>query len=247
MAGALDARRARASISWFECEIVLSASRTCSSQPTPSLYPRPSSQHQRGTIYQHRYPTQSHTLTCAVGRDLAQCGCVFPCATMQTQASTSFTSPFVPSRFAALIWSCLDADLNKSAMFYAERYYAMYQDSHDARHLYATALLRAGQPHTAHHLVNMPACARCSGCLEVKSKCSSALGRHRQSREALEACLKDPKYTPTRTSCSVLSFGSAPTCYLRCSIDGFAHSSRVSRRERAPLSIWHNSDQRQPT
>ncbi|KAJ3526892.1 hypothetical protein NM688_g8201 [Phlebia brevispora] len=122
---------------------------------------------------------------------------VRPASAMQAEASSSMSSPLVPTRFSALIWSCLDADLHKSAVFYAERYYAMYPDSHDARHLYATALLHAGQPHAAHHLVNLPAGTRCSGCLEVKAKCCTALGRHRQARDALEACLRDPKYTPT--------------------------------------------------
>ena len=127
----------------------------------------------------------------------------FACAhptPMQAEASSSPSSPLVPARFATLIWSCLDADLHKSAVFYAERYYAMYQESHDARHLYATALLHAGQPHSAHHLVNAPVSATCAGCLEVKAKCCTALGRHRHAREALEACLRDPRYTPSCTS-----------------------------------------------
>lgn len=112
------------------------------------------------------------------------------------EASTS-TSQHIQTRLTSLVWSCLDADLHRSAVFYAERYFALYPYAHDARHLYATALLRSGQPHTAYHLVNLPGEARCSGCLEVKAKCCTALGRHRQARDALEECLKDPMYSPT--------------------------------------------------
>lgn len=116
---------------------------------------------------------------------------------MQAEASSSTSGDRrLPARFAQLIWSCLDANLHRSAVFYAERYYAMGQ-THDARHLYATALLQSGQPHMAHHFVNRPATDRCSGCAEIRAKCCTALGRHRQARDALEECLKDPLYTPT--------------------------------------------------
>lgn len=109
-------------------------------------------------------------------------------------------SPFLCQRFHSLVWSCLDFDLHKSAVFYAERYYTMDLKSHDARHLYATALLRAGQTYSAMYLVNVPLEVRCSGCLEIKSKCCKALGRHRQAREALEECMLDTSYVPTRKS-----------------------------------------------
>ena len=119
---------------------------------------------------------------------------------MQAEASSSASSEkYLPARFAQLIWSCLDASLHRSAVFYAERYYALFPESHDARHLYATALLESGQPHTAHHFVSTSSMPKCSGCLEIKAKCCTALGRHRQARDALEECLKDPLYTPTRT------------------------------------------------
>lgn len=118
---------------------------------------------------------------------------------MQAESSSSASSnKYLPARFAHLIWSCLDASLHRSAVFYAERYYVMFQSSHDARHLYATALLQAGQPYTAHHLVNTPGDIKCSGCLEIKAKCCAALGRHRQARIALAECLQDPLYSPTR-------------------------------------------------
>lgn len=74
----------------------------------------------------------------------------------------------------------------------------MEPKSHDARHLYATALLRAGQTCSALHLVSVPLESRCSGCLDIKAKCCTALGRHRQAREALEECMRDANYTPTR-------------------------------------------------
>lgn len=118
------------------------------------------------------------------------------CIDMQPQATLS---PFLCQRFHTLIWSCLDYDLHKSAVFYAERYFTMDQKNHDARHLYATALLRAGQTYSAMYLVNVPLEVRCSGCLEIKARCCTALGRHRQAREALEECMQDTGYTPTRT------------------------------------------------
>lgn len=101
---------------------------------------------------------------------------------------------YVPARFQALIWTCLDADLVRSAAFYAERYFSLDDSNHDARHLYATALLRCGQVHSATHMVNLAADAQCSGCLEIKAKCCSALGRHREAREALEESLGDPNF-----------------------------------------------------
>lgn len=101
---------------------------------------------------------------------------------------------YIPLRFQALIWSCLESELVKSAVFYAERYYALDPQDHDARHLYATSLLRCDQVHSAMHLVNLATDSRCSGCSEIKSKCCSALGRHRQAREALEDSLGDIAY-----------------------------------------------------
>ncbi|KDQ59445.1 hypothetical protein JAAARDRAFT_174746 [Jaapia argillacea MUCL 33604] len=115
---------------------------------------------------------------------------------MQPESSPSFL-PALHQRFSSLIWSCLDAELHRSAIFYGERYFAVDQENHDARHLYAIALLAAGQPHSALCLVQVAADVRCSGCLEVKSRCCSALGRHGQARDALEECLKDPGYSPT--------------------------------------------------
>ncbi|KAK7014999.1 TPR-like protein [Favolaschia claudopus] len=100
--------------------------------------------------------------------------------------------PYLSQRFQALIWSCLDSDLTKTAVFYAERYFAMEPQSHESRHLYAIALLRQGQPHSALTLVKVPREQQCVGCLELKAKCCTALGRHRQAKEALEESLRDP-------------------------------------------------------
>lgn len=101
-------------------------------------------------------------------------------------------------RYSSLVWHFLDADLHKSALFYAERYFVLNTKNHDARHLYATALLQAGQPHSAHKIVNLPVDNRCTGCVGIIAKCCAALGRHRQAQEALEACLRDESYTPSR-------------------------------------------------
>jgi hypothetical protein len=109
------------------------------------------------------------------------------------------TPPFllqIGQRFQSLIWTCLDFDLVRSAVFYAERNHVMDENNHDARHLYAFALLRSGQPHSGLQLVNGVQQSKCSGCLEIKGKCCAALGRHRLAREAFEASLQDSSYTP---------------------------------------------------
>lgn len=105
--------------------------------------------------------------------------------------------PHLGPHFTSLVWSCLDADLHKSALFYAERYFVLDTNNHDARHLYATALLRAGHPHSAHYLVNPPIDNWCGGCLEIKARCCATLGKHRLAREAVEASLRIPSYTPS--------------------------------------------------
>lgn len=70
----------------------------------------------------------------------------------------------------------------------------MDQRNHDARHLYATALLRIGQTFSSLYLVNIPPDDRCNGCLEIKAKCCAAVGRHRQAREALEEAMLGPSF-----------------------------------------------------
>jgi anaphase-promoting complex subunit 3 len=112
--------------------------------------------------------------------------------------STSSTiSPQLAHRFQALIWQCLDNDLLKSAVFHAERYYSLDSRNHDARHLYATALLTAKQTYSALHLVNVPLDEQCTGCLEIKAKCCTVLRRYRQATEALDATLSDTNYVST--------------------------------------------------
>lgn len=102
---------------------------------------------------------------------------------------TSISNPYLSQRFRSLIWSCLDVDLVKTATFYAERYFFVDQENHEARHLYATSLLRSGQTQSALYLVDLPQESRCSVCVELYVQCCNKLGRYRQGREALEACL----------------------------------------------------------
>ena len=110
---------------------------------------------------------------------------------------SDLTSSFYPSlcqRFQSLVWSCLDSDLTKSAVFHAERYFSLDHTNHESRHLYATALFREGQTYSALYLVNGARDEQCTGCLEIRAKCCTVLGRHRQAREALEATLRDTSY-----------------------------------------------------
>ncbi|KZV92867.1 TPR-like protein [Exidia glandulosa HHB12029] len=93
---------------------------------------------------------------------------------------------YLQQRFAALVWYCLDNELVRSATFYAERFFFVDTDHHDARHLLATAYLRAGQTHSALHLVNTPGDTACPGCNELKAKCCTVLGRFAAAREAYE-------------------------------------------------------------
>ena len=111
---------------------------------------------------------------------------------MQQQEPLPSYLPHFAQRYQSLIWSCLDSDLTKTAVFHAERYYSIDKRNHDSRHMYATALLREGQTHSALNLVNIPSDIQCGGCLEIKAKCCTALGRHRQAQEALEATLQAP-------------------------------------------------------
>ncbi|KIY51024.1 TPR-like protein [Fistulina hepatica ATCC 64428] len=97
-------------------------------------------------------------------------------------------------QFQSLIWSCLDADLTRSAIFYAERYFATDQNSHDARHIYATALLRDGDVYPALRLVTTPPDRACYLCLDIKAKCCTKLGRQRQARDAIETMFQDAAY-----------------------------------------------------
>ncbi|KAG6897293.1 hypothetical protein C0992_002735 [Termitomyces sp. T32_za158] len=124
--------------------------------------------------------------------------------------------PHLAQRYQSLVWSCLDADLTKTAVFHAERYYSLDKHGHDSRHLYATALLREGQTYSALALVNQPSTNICSGCLEIKAKCCTALGRHRQAREALEASMHDPNYVPSASTSRRVANPFPQEAALRC-------------------------------
>lgn len=127
-------------------------------------------------------------------------------------ASSATSSPQIGQRFRSLIWTCLDYDLVQSAVFYAERYHVMDEHDHDARHLYATTLLRSRQPHSALYVVSGTEQEKCTGCLEIKGKCCMALSRYRQAREALEAALKDTDYVPSR-ACIAGPFRNRLICF----------------------------------
>ncbi|KAI6166981.1 TPR-like protein [Pisolithus thermaeus] len=139
-------------------------------------------------------------------------------AATEDSKATDFvaSSPLIGQRFQSLIWTCLDLELARSALFYAERYYALDMDNHDARHLYATALLRSRRPHSALKVVSDPEQTRCNGCLEIRAECYSALGRHRQAREALEARLQDSGDLLSSTMSSRTMRAFSEEAALRC-------------------------------
>lgn len=95
----------------------------------------------------------------------------------------------VQSRLTTLIWRCLDADLLKSAQFYAERLFALDGKNHDSRHLLATVTIRLNQYHSALQLVTRPADDLCIECLILASKCCDALGRYRRARELIDQAI----------------------------------------------------------
>lgn len=107
--------------------------------------------------------------------------------------------------YTSIIWMCLDSDLTQSAVFFAERYYALDHNNHDARHIFVTALLHAGRKNSALSLLKDYRCTDCCGCQHLKAQTCGLLGRHREAREALEASLNDPDYAPTRESTSNLT------------------------------------------
>lgn len=108
-----------------------------------------------------------------------------------TDTTPRNVAPHLPARFQSLIWACLDANLPKSAAFYAERYYALDNKCHDALHLYSRALLRCGQTHSALWLVSPPHQREpCGGCYVAQAECHTALSQHAYAGEALEASLR---------------------------------------------------------
>ncbi|KIY66286.1 TPR-like protein [Cylindrobasidium torrendii FP15055 ss-10] len=95
------------------------------------------------------------------------------------------------TRYQALIWSFLDSGLPKTALFYAERFFSQVKNTHTARHLYAITLLELEQTHSALGLVAESSCA---GCLELKARCCTSLGRWSVASEALDAAISHPTY-----------------------------------------------------
>ena len=118
------------------------------------------------------------------------------------EGEASSIPPTVSQHLAAcytnIIWTCLDSDLVQSGVFFAERYYALDHNNHDARHIFATALLHAGRKNSALSLLKDHRCSSCCGCQHLRAQTCGLLGRHREAREALEASLSDPGYVPTR-------------------------------------------------
>ena len=112
----------------------------------------------------------------------------------------STTSQNLATCYTDIIWMCLDSELDQSAVFFAERYYALDHNNHDARHIFATALLHAGRKNSALSLLRDHRCSDCCGCQHLKAQTCNLLGRHREAWEALEASLSDPGYVPTRES-----------------------------------------------
>ncbi|KAG8897142.1 anaphase-promoting complex subunit cdc27 [Tulasnella sp. 403] len=90
-------------------------------------------------------------------------------------------------KYRSLIWSFLDCDLTRTALFYAERYFYTDTNNHDARHLLATSLLRCGQVHSASNVVMKE--RGCAGCMEVHAQCCTRLGRYRQAEDTLKLCM----------------------------------------------------------
>ncbi|KAJ3497688.1 hypothetical protein NLJ89_g10317 [Agrocybe chaxingu] len=134
---------------------------------------------------------------------------------MQSEPPPSFY-PYLCQRYQSLIWSCLDADLTQTAVFHAERYFAMDRSNHESRHLYATSLFREGQTYSALSLVNGAQDEQCTGCMEIKARCCKALGRHGQAREVLDRILSDAHYVSSASSSSRISRPFPEEAALRC-------------------------------
>ncbi|KAG8810830.1 anaphase-promoting complex subunit cdc27, partial [Serendipita sp. 400] len=83
----------------------------------------------------------------------------------------------VAQRLTTLIHRYLDAELLKTALFYAERLFAMDGTNHDSRHLLANVMLKLDQPHSALHLATRPQDEPCTGCLYIAARCNEKLQR----------------------------------------------------------------------
>ncbi|KAF9069684.1 hypothetical protein BDP27DRAFT_1222171 [Rhodocollybia butyracea] len=153
--------------------------------------------------------------------------------------------PVIGQRFQSLVWACLDSDLTRTAIFYAERYFAMTPSSHDARHLYATSLLRGGQTYPALCVLD---CSpdQCAGCLELKAKCYNILGRYRQARDALDEATKELTHTASTSTSTRTARQSPDPAAIQCrsgvmALKGNLHSiAAQSFREALALNplIW---------
>lgn len=102
-------------------------------------------------------------------------------------AAVTASPEYVSRRLRSIIWTFLDTDMIKSAHFYAERLYVIDPLDHEARHLYATALLRCKQTQSA---MNISKDLSCVGCTEIYARCCDTLGKNRQGWEALQQCIK---------------------------------------------------------
>ncbi|EKM83048.1 hypothetical protein AGABI1DRAFT_111570 [Agaricus bisporus var. burnettii JB137-S8] len=147
---------------------------------------------------------------------------------MLLDPSTRLFFPSLCQRFQSLIWLCLDADLTKSAVFHAERYFALDPTNHDSRHLYAIALLREGQTYSALGLVTSAEDDCCTGCLEIKSRCCTVLGRYRHAREALETTLHDSNYMNSAFSATRAAHAFPEEAALRCRAGNMALKGNLS-------------------
>jgi anaphase-promoting complex subunit 3 len=96
---------------------------------------------------------------------------------------------FVNQRLTSLIHRCLDAELLKTALFYAERLFALDGTNHDSRHLLSKVMLKLDQPHSALHLVTRPQDDPCAGCLFMAAKCNEKLLRPRKAKDLMTAAL----------------------------------------------------------
>ncbi|KAL0580244.1 chaperonin-containing T-complex alpha subunit Cct1 [Marasmius crinis-equi] len=132
-------------------------------------------------------------------RDNVAAGVLEPTVSKVKSLKSAYEAAISLLRIDDAIQCIPDADLTRSAIFYAERYFATNQSSHEARHLYATALYRGGQTYSALCVVDIPRDEQCSGCLELKAKFCTALGRFRQSRECLEDSMRSAPIAPSPT------------------------------------------------
>lgn len=103
---------------------------------------------------------------------------------------TVIDGKLVEGRLRSLIYRFLDAELFVTALFFAERLFAMDGTNHDSRHLLANVMLKLQQPHTALHLTNRPPDDLCVGCLFLASQCNERLRRPRKAMDLAAKALK---------------------------------------------------------